>query len=151
MTPASKRLAQAIRNLSAEFTDTHLDAAELLKVLARVIEGKTIEQAMGSPGDWGYGTPIGDALLALLREPEPATPPVVEWHYIEDKLPEDDGEGVAVLVATTASGQPGEAVFSGGAFLHLGSDIVMAGVYAWAHLPEIPEHRPATPAAKGGA
>lgn len=38
------------------------DNAELVRVLARVVEGMTLEKAFGAPGDWGYGTPIGDAL-----------------------------------------------------------------------------------------
>lgn len=38
------------------------DVAELLRVLSRVVEGKPVDAAFGAPGDWGYGTPIGDAL-----------------------------------------------------------------------------------------
>lgn len=38
------------------------DVAELLRVLARVVEGKPVKNAFGAPGDWGYGTPIGEAL-----------------------------------------------------------------------------------------
>jgi len=41
-----------------------LDEAELLNCLARILEGKEIRKAFGAPGDWGYGTPIGDALMA---------------------------------------------------------------------------------------
>ena len=40
------------------------DVSELLLVLARVVEGKPLERAFGSPGDWGYSTPIGKALAA---------------------------------------------------------------------------------------
>ena len=40
------------------------DAAELLRVLARVVEGRDAARAFGSPGDWGYNTPIGAALAA---------------------------------------------------------------------------------------
>jgi flagellar biosynthesis/type III secretory pathway protein FliH len=36
--------------------------AELLCVLARACEGKDLYKSFGAPGDWGYGTPIGDAL-----------------------------------------------------------------------------------------
>jgi hypothetical protein len=39
-----------------------MDDAELLQVLARILEGRTIKEAFGAPGDWGYGTPIGDAV-----------------------------------------------------------------------------------------
>lgn len=38
------------------------DVGELLRVLARLVEGKELHNAFGAPGDWGYGTPIGDAL-----------------------------------------------------------------------------------------
>ena len=41
-----------------------LDRAELIRVLARIVDGKSVEQAFGSPGDWGHGTPIGDALAS---------------------------------------------------------------------------------------
>lgn len=43
----------------------HVDA--LILVFGSVIEGIPIDRAMGAPGDWGYGTPIGDALLAHLQ------------------------------------------------------------------------------------
>lgn len=48
--------------------DGHTTA--LISVLGSVIEGIPVERAMGAPGDWGYGEPIGDALLALLQTPE---------------------------------------------------------------------------------
>lgn len=38
------------------------DRAELLRVLARIVLGDSVERAFGAPGDWGYGTPIGKAL-----------------------------------------------------------------------------------------
>ena len=38
------------------------DAIELVRVLARTIEGKPLPVAFGAPGDWGYETPIGAAL-----------------------------------------------------------------------------------------
>ena len=46
------------------------NAHTLLRVLANVADGKTLLRAMGAPGDWGYGTPLGDALLAALSEGE---------------------------------------------------------------------------------
>lgn len=49
----------------------NLDEAELLNCLARILEGKHPLKAFGSPGDWGYGTPIGDALLAAFKQPLP--------------------------------------------------------------------------------
>lgn len=60
----TKALAETIRAMADEIAehDVHPDHAELLRVLARVIEGKTLAKSFGAPGDWGYGTPIGDAL-----------------------------------------------------------------------------------------
>ena len=64
-----ERLAGRIRDMAhivynGMFTPdvASADVLELLNVLARVLEGKPIERAFGAPGDWGYGTPIGDAL-----------------------------------------------------------------------------------------
>lgn len=68
-------LSKALRALAAEIDSTENKrknddhAAELLRVLARIVEGKTIDRAFGAPGDWGYGTPIGDAVFARLSEP----------------------------------------------------------------------------------
>jgi hypothetical protein len=45
------------------------DAAELVRVLAGIVEGKSIDKAFGAPGDWGYGTPIGDGIFAMLKAP----------------------------------------------------------------------------------
>ena len=41
-----------------------MDNAELIRVLARVMEGKPPAKAFGAPGDWGYGTDIGKAIAA---------------------------------------------------------------------------------------
>ncbi len=66
-------LAKIIRNRARDMIDSPphdgpdrqaaLDTAELLCVLARVLNGRPIEQAFGAPGDWGYDTPIGKALV----------------------------------------------------------------------------------------
>lgn len=45
------------------------EAAELVRALARLLEGKTVHQAFGAPGDWGYGTDIGSALYRLYSAP----------------------------------------------------------------------------------
>lgn len=63
----SAELAKVIRARAAKMRDGLTNAeladnAELLVVLARVIEGKSISRAFGSPGDWGYTEPIGRAL-----------------------------------------------------------------------------------------
>lgn len=69
-------LAAAVRDLRGKI-DQHMDdiiepgsavyddlrdAKDLLGVLAHIVLGSTVAQAFGSPGDWGYGTPIGRAL-----------------------------------------------------------------------------------------
>ena len=46
-------------------SDDLRDVKELLIVLAHVVDGKTIAQAFGSPGDWGHDTPIGKALTEV--------------------------------------------------------------------------------------
>lgn len=38
------------------------NAAELVRVLARIIEGKSIQEAFGAPGDFGYQTALGSGL-----------------------------------------------------------------------------------------
>lgn len=46
-----------------------LDHAALgLEVLAHIVSGKSIVRAFGAPGDWGYGSPMGNALLRFLRD-----------------------------------------------------------------------------------
>ena len=40
------------------------DAVELLKGLARILEGTPVPRAFGVPGDYGYETSIGKALAA---------------------------------------------------------------------------------------
>lgn len=40
------------------------DGAQLIRVLARIVDGVTIAKAFGAPGDWGYETPIGEALAS---------------------------------------------------------------------------------------
>jgi hypothetical protein len=54
------------------------DSAECLRVLGRMVQGKSIHQAFGAPGDWGYGTPIGDALSALYKTPRAVAVPSVD-------------------------------------------------------------------------
>lgn len=43
------------------------DEAELLRVLARILEGQDTLRSFGAPGDWGYSNPIGKALVETLR------------------------------------------------------------------------------------
>lgn len=44
------------------------DVAELSLVLARVLEGKPFLRAFGAPGDWGYGTPMGEAVHTAIAK-----------------------------------------------------------------------------------
>lgn len=66
-------MAKAIRDRARAMRDADVrpltigdlaDNAELLMVLARVVEGRDVSRAFGSPCDWGYNTPIGRALAA---------------------------------------------------------------------------------------
>lgn len=53
-----------------EATATLREAIALVGCLRRLTEGRTaneIHRAYGAPGDFGYDTPIGDALAALYR------------------------------------------------------------------------------------
>ena len=63
----TQMLAKAVRASAEALTksDDLRDDAELLRVLARLIEGKSLVQAFGAPGDWGYSHPIGKALAAV--------------------------------------------------------------------------------------
>lgn len=68
ITPEQRNLAAAIHEHATDNNpelDSHTEA--LIRVLGSVIEGVPVMKAMGAPGDWGYGTPIGDALLELLK------------------------------------------------------------------------------------
>ena len=70
-----KMLSTAIRDSAKWFHDQeyyssddrwdYSDVLELLKVLARIVEGVTVKKSFGSPGDWGYDHPIGKALAGL--------------------------------------------------------------------------------------
>ena len=45
-------------------------SVDLLGCLLRLLPGQSLEEihsAFGAPGDWGYETPIGDALARLYR------------------------------------------------------------------------------------
>lgn len=70
----TQMLAGALRNKAAEVRNVNVstaaedqtlrDAADLLRVLARLVEGVPLERAIGAPGDWGYETEIGAAVAA---------------------------------------------------------------------------------------
>ena len=59
-TPREEAQAQALNN-----------AAELIRVLARLVDGKSMHGAFGAPGDFGYETPIGAALSAYYQSATP--------------------------------------------------------------------------------
>lgn len=61
------------------------DNAELLLVLARIIDGKPLLRAFGSPGDWGYSHPIGRALAAA-AEAADLEPPAQRLDEIRSAL-----------------------------------------------------------------
>lgn len=47
-----------------------LEAYELLLCLARLLDGRSVYQAFGAPGDWGYGTALGGALYRHYSTPD---------------------------------------------------------------------------------
>jgi hypothetical protein len=72
--PDYTQLAQVLREQSEALQnrpdmpdDIRMDVTELLRVLARMVEGKDVYRAFGAPGDWGYGTAIGAALAKAYR------------------------------------------------------------------------------------
>jgi hypothetical protein len=67
MAMAVREVAQQLRKVELEYSDSGVivdDAVELLKVLARILEGTPAPRAFGVPGDYGYETSIGKALAA---------------------------------------------------------------------------------------
>lgn len=68
-------IATALRNKAAELRNVNVttakedqtlrDAADLLRVLAKIMEGVPTIKAFGAPGDWGYENEIGQAVIAL--------------------------------------------------------------------------------------
>ncbi len=68
------QLSKVLRDRAAKLYDPNenkgdRDTAELLCCLARMVAGRPVEKAFGAPGDWGYGTEIGDALRDLYKSP----------------------------------------------------------------------------------
>jgi len=50
---------------SSDDFDLLRDAGDLLRVLANLMDGKPPIKAFGPPGDWGYETELGKAVIAL--------------------------------------------------------------------------------------
>lgn len=65
-----------------------LDTAELLAVLARIVAGQSVRAAFGAPGDWGYESPVGQALAATGESSETAGR-VVTCVYCGHKYPQN--------------------------------------------------------------
>lgn len=76
------KLSEALRTLNQEIREARSkqdedevlrqllsDAAELVNVLARIVQGKDFHAAFGAPGDWGYNTAIGQGLYELYSQP----------------------------------------------------------------------------------
>lgn len=120
----------------------HSTCAELVRVLARIVEGKSIDKAFGAPGDWGYGTPIGDGVFARLKEPA-ADESGVQWNYVGDEMPDDETR-VMIAIESDATDEPDYGYHADGkwwfdAAPHLSP--VEAKVYAWAHVPGLPPRK----------
>jgi hypothetical protein len=72
LTQALRKVADTTHNIAYEdanegYTQELKEASELIRVLGRLLAGKSVHEAFGAPGDWGYDTPIGDALLDVYR------------------------------------------------------------------------------------
>lgn len=68
ITLQQRKLCAAItEHAEAKYHEMDTRTAALIRALGSVIEGTDPIKAMGAPGDWGYGTPIGEALLELLQ------------------------------------------------------------------------------------
>lgn len=66
----NERLSRAIRAKANEMYEAHEelhDEFSLLRALALIVEGRSVEEAFGAPGDWGYRTDIGQALADMPR------------------------------------------------------------------------------------
>lgn len=74
MTPAMFALVAAIDERANEIyagegcSQDLADAKDLARALARMLAGQSVRVAFGSPGDWGYSTPVGKALAQLYSE-----------------------------------------------------------------------------------
>ena len=69
---AIDRIREAIENDPEAWDRTTelREAVELVRCLRRLVAGKSVQEihaAFGAPGDFGYDTPIGDALAATYR------------------------------------------------------------------------------------
>jgi hypothetical protein len=139
------QLAKALRDFAQDVSEQvagvdQSDCAELIRVLARVIEGKSVDRAFGAPGDWGYGTPIGDGVFAMLKDPADDQSGL-RWHYVDDELPDD---GVRVLIACEGDDieiSPVDGYREDGRWFYDDMPEVEpreAKVYAWAHVPCVP-------------
>lgn len=71
--PLLLALRERAERLNESECSEHMDNAELIRVLSRIVlqtdDLPLLHRAFGAPGDWGYGTPIGDGLRALYAPP----------------------------------------------------------------------------------
>lgn len=83
------------------------EARELVRCLRRVVPQLTVRQihkAFGAPGDFGYDTPIGDALYATYSQPAQPAPDTdrVDREYAASQAPGFRRDGVDPWVETGA-------------------------------------------------
>jgi hypothetical protein len=65
MADTPRMVAMTIDDLDSKSCRELREASELVLVLARLLTGKTVHEAFGAPGDWGYETTIGQSLYQL--------------------------------------------------------------------------------------
>ena len=72
LTEVLRSMARAMRGVNVPhkiFPNEASDVGECLLALARILEGKSVGEAFGSPGSFGYSNPIGAALAVAYRTP----------------------------------------------------------------------------------
>jgi hypothetical protein len=81
------------------------DAVGMMAVARRLLAGRSraeIHAAFGAPGDWGYGTPIGDALRAFYSAPAPTAPKLTADERIAQAIAAERERAAADLAAMRA-------------------------------------------------
>lgn len=90
--------AAAIRD-NEDLSQDAKDCSSLIDVLASIVERQIItvsqtRRAFGPPGDWGYGTPIGQALQEFYKLERPTTLSKEELSRFEDAFSTHTGNTI---------------------------------------------------------
>lgn len=136
ITPEQRELTAAIIGHATEKNpnlDHHTEA--LIRALGSMIEGIPVDRAMGAPGAWGYGTPIGDALLAMYcSRTDEKEVRVVEWIPVGFRLPDVE---LTVMIHED-DGEVSTGFLDNEVWRYVSADRVNANVIHWAEMPAGP-------------